>query len=224
MRVELLSELNNVFRFPVERRARPTLDLLSEIGPDVRQVMIHAETFDLDMPPDDLRDQVGAATAEHIANTVPSTASKREQVVMLNELITPVVAAAINAARDASDAGSDVSDAEEHLAQAKTDGQTWRLDHLQARVDALTLRMAQKMVIAYERAEKAAGVSRAARLAYEGEPWTPFDATADMEALIQMEHRARRWCTRRTKGEMAPTPKLLCGDRLATDGIRASAC
>ena len=32
----------------------------------------------------------------------------------------------------------------------------------------------------------------------------------------------RRWCTRQIQGEMAPNPKLLCDDRLATDGIRAS--
>ena len=32
---------------------------------------------------------------------------------------------------------------------------------------------------------------------------------------------ARRWCTRQIQGEMAPNPKLLHDDRLATDGIRA---
>jgi len=31
----------------------------------------------------------------------------------------------------------------------------------------------------------------------------------------------RRWCTRQIQGEMAPNPKLLRDDRLATDGIRA---
>jgi len=30
-----------------------------------------------------------------------------------------------------------------------------------------------------------------------------------------------RWCTRQIQGEMAPNPKLLRDDRLATDGIRA---
>jgi hypothetical protein len=32
----------------------------------------------------------------------------------------------------------------------------------------------------------------------------------------------RRWCTPPVRGEMTPDPKLLCDDRLATDGIRAS--
>jgi hypothetical protein len=31
-----------------------------------------------------------------------------------------------------------------------------------------------------------------------------------------------RWCTRPVQGEMIPIPKLLCDDRVATDGIRAS--
>ena len=31
----------------------------------------------------------------------------------------------------------------------------------------------------------------------------------------------RRWCTRQTRGEMAPEPRLLRDDRPATDGVRA---
>ncbi len=38
MRVEVLPGMTNVVRFPVERRARPTLELLREIAPDVRVV------------------------------------------------------------------------------------------------------------------------------------------------------------------------------------------
>ncbi len=32
----------------------------------------------------------------------------------------------------------------------------------------------------------------------------------------------RRWCTWRLEVEIAPNPRLLCDDRLATDGIWAS--
>jgi hypothetical protein len=32
----------------------------------------------------------------------------------------------------------------------------------------------------------------------------------------------QRWCTWPVQGEMTPNPKLLCDDRLATDGIWAS--
>ena len=55
MRVELLPGMTNVVRFPVERRARPTLELLRGIAPDVREVLNLAEAFGMEMPLPDLR-------------------------------------------------------------------------------------------------------------------------------------------------------------------------
>lgn len=52
MRVEGLPGLNNVAPFLVERRARPMTELLREIAPDAREVLLIAETFDLDVPLD----------------------------------------------------------------------------------------------------------------------------------------------------------------------------
>jgi len=54
MSVELLSGMTNVVRFPVERRARPTLELLRGIAPDVREVMNVAEAFGMERPLPDL--------------------------------------------------------------------------------------------------------------------------------------------------------------------------
>ena len=68
MRVELLPGLTNVIRFPLERRARPTLDLLREIAPDAREVGSAIEAFGLQDPTVGLRDAVDANTADHIAN------------------------------------------------------------------------------------------------------------------------------------------------------------
>jgi hypothetical protein len=45
MRPDMLPGTPNVVRFPVERRARPTLDLMREIAPDVREVPAIAEVF-----------------------------------------------------------------------------------------------------------------------------------------------------------------------------------
>jgi len=39
MRIELLPGMTNVVRFPVERRARATLELLRGVAPDVREVV-----------------------------------------------------------------------------------------------------------------------------------------------------------------------------------------
>ena len=66
MRIELLTGTTNVMRFPVERRARPTLDLLREIEPDVREVLQVAESFQLPLPGAELRDAVDEEVAEHI--------------------------------------------------------------------------------------------------------------------------------------------------------------
>ena len=65
MRIEMLPGLTNVIRFPVERRARPTLELLREIAPDPREVGNVAEAFGLDYPVSGLRDAADASTAGH---------------------------------------------------------------------------------------------------------------------------------------------------------------
>ena len=71
MRAELLPGMTNVLRFPVEFRARPTLQLLWEIAPDMREVLALADAFDLEMPVHNLRDLVDADTAEDIVNQIP---------------------------------------------------------------------------------------------------------------------------------------------------------
>ena len=73
MRVEMLPGMTNVVRFPVERRARPTVELLREIAPDVRDVLTLAEHYGIEPPDPHLRAQSDVATAEWILNQVPST-------------------------------------------------------------------------------------------------------------------------------------------------------
>lgn len=91
MRIELLAGMMNVVRFPTERRARPTLDLLRAIAPDVREVLNLADAFGIEAPVHDLRDRVDAETAEHIVNQVPAQGLARE--AMLRELEAPVIEA-----------------------------------------------------------------------------------------------------------------------------------
>ena len=177
MRTELLPGMTNVLRFPVELRARPTLQLLWEIAPDVREVLALADAFDLEMPVHNLRDLVDAETAGHIVNQIPDVDPARR--AMLDGLLQPHLAAALTACRQALD----VSEIMRVLTQAKTGGHAW-LDPLQERAEALALRMAEAMVAAHTRAEEASGVARAVGLARCGETWTPRNANADMEALL----------------------------------------
>ncbi len=48
MNIELSPGLTNVIRFPVEQPARPSYALLTEIEPDIREVMNVAEAFGLE--------------------------------------------------------------------------------------------------------------------------------------------------------------------------------
>ncbi len=70
MRIELMVGTTNVVRFPVERRAPPTMDLLRDITPDVREVLLLVESFGLSMPDYDPRHAADAVAADHIANHV----------------------------------------------------------------------------------------------------------------------------------------------------------
>jgi hypothetical protein len=146
MRVELLPGMTNVVRFPVERRARPTLELLRGIAPDVREVLNLAEAFGMEMPLPDLRERVDAATAEHIANQVPAGGAERE--AMLSELLEPVVAGAIASCREAYDAWAAAAAAEETLRRAQRAGY-FRNESLAERAAALARRAAERLVIAH---------------------------------------------------------------------------
>src|SRR6516165_10371238 len=102
MSVELLFGMTNVVRFPVERRARPRLELLRGIAPDVSEVLNVAEAFGMERPVPDLRERADVATAEHIANQIPAAGAERER--LLGEMLDPIIAATIASCRAAHDA------------------------------------------------------------------------------------------------------------------------
>jgi len=85
-----------VVRFPVELRAEPSMDLIREIEPDAREVLLVAECFGLEPPMLDLCDQVDAETARFIAEQVLPL-SREERGRALRELLHPVVIAAVEA-------------------------------------------------------------------------------------------------------------------------------
>ena len=182
MRVELLPGMTKVVRFPVERRARPTLELLRGIAPDVREVLNLAEAFGMEMPVPDLRERVDAATAEHGANQVPAGGAARE--AMLCELLEPVVAGAIASCREAHDAWAAAAAAEETLRRARRTAY-FRIEPLQERAVALAWRVAELMMIAHMGAEEAEGVARAVGLGRSGEAWRPRDEGREAEELFR---------------------------------------
>ena len=69
MRYETMTLGSNVIRFPVELRAKPSIDLLIEIAPDSREVELLAEAFGFEAPDPDGRSKADRAMAEAIAKT-----------------------------------------------------------------------------------------------------------------------------------------------------------
>jgi hypothetical protein len=178
--------MTNVVRFPVERRARPTLDLLRAIAPDMREVLSMAETFDLDVPVPDQRGRVDADTAEYILNHFADASGTWQGA--LDEVLDPVVTRAVAACHAAYDVSVDAAAARQVLLDAQMAGHVW-IAPLRQRAEALTRKTAALLIEAHARAEEAEGVARAVGLARRGEPWTPRDPMAEAEALFGMARR-----------------------------------
>ena len=188
MRIELLPGLTNVIRFPVERRARPTMDLLREIAPDAREVSSAIEAFGLNDPTLGLRDAVDVSTAEHILNHVRDEHGPQRQAA-LTALLTPIVEQAVIACRKAHDAAVAAGEAQQTLLYAQTEGGFW-LEPLEATAEDLTEVAVDLLVEAHRRAEEAEGVARAVGLAERGETWAPINRHGDVHDLFGLVRSA----------------------------------
>lgn len=182
MRVEFVSMATNVVRFPVERRAKPTLALLSDIAPDGREVELVAEAFGFDPPDGDLRDRTDRATAERLAGmTLP--AGRTERRAVLAGMLNPVVVRAVAACGAAHEAARRSDEAAGKLADAQIEGGYW-LTPLEDATTARAEAAAHLLIAAYEAAQEAYGAARAIGLAERGEVWVPFDVHAEADALF----------------------------------------
>jgi len=181
MRVEVLPGSGNVIRFPVERRARPTLELLRGVKPSACEMLDLAYAFEMDPPVRDLRERADAASAEHIANQVPPHGPERE--AMLRALEAEAIDRAIAAARDARDARLDAVQAEKLLRRGQAGGHFW-LAPLRQRAWSLGARLAALVLEAHALAEEAEGVARAVGFARRGEAWVPRDFRAEADEVL----------------------------------------
>lgn len=184
MRIELMPGMTNVVRFPVERRARPSLDLLRDIAPDCREVSLAVESFELELdePLFEIRDNADRETAEYILNNVrPEPGAERR--AELDGILEPLVTAAVRACREAHDAAVVSTDAQMRLVKAETDGGYW-MQPLEERAERCSANAVLLMVAAYVAKEKAEGAARSVRLAKCGEEWKPIDYHAEADALF----------------------------------------
>ena len=183
MNVEMLPELDNVVRFPIELRVAPSMEVIYEIEPDCREVFRVAESFKLELPDPDLANQVDVETAIYIAEQIlPLTPS--EQKAALDELLDPVMKRAVHACRFMDRVSKQSVQAELALLQAQTDGDHYHLPSLEEKANTLSNQAAELLILAYARCREAHGAYRAISMAQRGETWTPYYAVDTTEWLI----------------------------------------
>jgi len=172
MRPDLPRGASAVLRFPVERRARPSLDLLRALAPDLREVLPLVGESDSEAPPHELRHEADRAMAERIRHQVPSEPNA-ERAAALDSLLRPLLVDAIEASGRAQDAS----------AAARAEGGFW-MAPIEARAASLADAAARSLVEAYVASERAEGAARAVRFARAGAAWQPFELRAEAEALF----------------------------------------
>ncbi len=182
MRLEMTRGVSNVVRFPVERRAAPTLELLRDLAPDPREIQQVIEAFDLDCPMDELRAAADRAMAEQIARDAPAELGTGRRAA-LAALLHPFLRRAFAVCRQAHDAVEEAATAQERLVMAQAEGGYW-MAPLEDRATASTETAARLLVDAYAASEEAEGAARAVAFALRSEAWRPSDLRADAQALF----------------------------------------
>ena len=179
MQIDLLPGTENVIRFPVEMREKPSMRLLFQLRPDARTLFMHAEGFGFELPRDGVRDCTDQATAEYIAGHLDADGRAPRQ--FLDELLEPLVVSAVDATRKAAVAAASAQEAQRRAVGAHVpDAQRQRALEMMERPVRLGLE-------AHVLTEEAIGVERAVRFARKGEPWVSRSDEADMDILIAAE-------------------------------------
>jgi hypothetical protein len=187
--IEMLPGLTNVIRFPVEQRARPSYALLTEIEPDIREVMNVAEAYGLEGVDPSLKDATDQETARYLADQVLPIAGPGLNTV-LDRMLAPAVERAIEACRATHASSVRTVVAQQKLHGAKLGGSSW-LEPLEERADTSTRETAELLVAASARCQEVRGMKRAIDLARKGEPWTPYDPQADAQNWLDEVARTR---------------------------------
>ena len=183
MTFERLGGTTNVVRFPVEQCARPSMELLRDIRPDLLVLLANADAFGFEPPSSMLQADADRETAAYIETETPRGA--RPSAAFLGSLVQPVVARAITAAREAVAARAEATAARQRAVIAIEAGES-AAEWLQNRAATAMVRATELGLIAHGIAEQAEGVARAVQFARQGQPWMARSAAADDDELIAM--------------------------------------
>ena len=173
---------SNVIRFPVELRAKPSIDLLIEVAPDLREVELIAEVFGFDPPHPDGRSNADHTMAETIART-DLPADPKERRATLNAMLKPLIDCSVAARGEARQAALCSDEAGAKLASAQIEGGYW-LAPLEDAADHWAVEFARLQLVAYGATQAAHGARRAIEFAKRGDPWRPSHVEEDVDALV----------------------------------------
>ena len=178
----------NLVRFPVEKRARPSYEMMCDLAPDVRMIPYVVEALEVEDVDPDLRDAADRNMAQYLESIVApeSGAARRQFFTALHEqALAPAIAAGIEAKQLADDSYRASRVAID--AQQKEELNSYALGrranhHLNA--------SARAALEAHRLCEIARGKCRALTLAEMHEPWAPYDAREAGAWLVEAANRA----------------------------------
>jgi hypothetical protein len=182
MRYETITLGSNVIRFPIELRAKPSIELLIEVAPDSREVELIAEAFGLDAPDPEGRCNADRAMAEAIAKT-DLPIDPKERRAALNAMLKPLVDRAVAACAEARQTALRSDEAGAKLASAQMEGGYW-LKPLEDAANRWAVESGRLQLVAHAAAESAHGAGRAIAFARRNEPWRPSNVKEDVDVLI----------------------------------------
>jgi hypothetical protein len=192
MRYETLTLGGNVIRFPVELRAKPSIDLLVDVAPDSREVELIAEAFGFDAPDPEGRAKADRAMVERIAAmAMELPVDRRERRAALNAILKPLVDCAVAACAQARQASLRSDADNEKFVKAQMEGGYW-LAPLKEAADYWAVEAARLQIVAHEAAQTAHGAARAIEFAKRGETWRPSSVNEDVDALITAQRELAR--------------------------------
>ena len=190
MPYETITLGSNVIRFPIELRAKPSIDLLIEVAPDSREVELIAEAFGFEAPDPERRRETDCGMAETIAKT-DLLVDPKERRPALNAMLKPLVDRAVAACTEARQAALRSDEAGAKLASAQMEGGYW-LKPLEDAANHWAVASARLPLVAHAAAEAAHGAGRAIAFAKRDEPWRPSIVEEDVDVLIAAQQTLAR--------------------------------
>jgi hypothetical protein len=172
----------NVVRFPIEARAKPTIETMLDLAPDCRMIPVMVEAFDLEEFDPDFRHSVDKETADRLsAMNLPTSLEARFEILepISQKAITEAIATCAAAQRAADAAYEARLVALESPLPEDVNGKALHL-----RADRFLRASAIATLEAHRLCEAASGQARAINFFAAGEEWYPFDPKEAGEWLL----------------------------------------